>query len=90
MEIERTFPMNHLQVPVNGHNGRGRPNDTQFHAVLTELLDDFVTAEVLRREQLYKIGQLRKEVYRLARKRGVDGKVLRAAARLRRQIQAIS
>jgi hypothetical protein len=66
----------------SGRHGRG---ERDLAADLKAWLGDLDAAETLRREQLRQIGKLRRDVYSLAKGRGVTPTMLRAARTLMRK-----
>jgi hypothetical protein len=69
----------------NGNGKHGRPDERNLAADLKKWLADLDATEALRREQLKQIGALRREVYRLAKARGVSAAMLRVARSLMRK-----
>lgn len=75
----------HLSRDLPQHNGNGhggRPRERTLSADLKKWLADLDATEALRREQLRQVAELRAEVYRLAKARGVSPTMLRATRRL--------
>ena len=71
-------------LPLPNHkNGHGR-RDRDLAADLTHWIADLDAAEALRREQLRQITELRAQIYRHAKIRGVTPTVLRATRLMRR------
>ena len=68
----------------NGNSNHGR-RESNLAADLKHWLADLDAAEALRREQLHQIAELRAQVYRHAKARGVTSAVLRATRALLRQ-----
>jgi hypothetical protein len=72
-----------LALPLPNHkNGHGR---RERAADLKDWLGDLDCAKALRREQLHQITELRAQVYRHAKARGVSPTMLRATRRLLRR-----
>jgi hypothetical protein len=68
----------------NGNGGHGR-RERDLAVDLARWVADLEAAEALRREQLQQIADLRAEVYRHAKARGVTPTMLHAARRLMRR-----
>jgi hypothetical protein len=81
-----TMPQLTRDLPKHNGNGRhGRPDERKLAADLKTWLADLDAAEALRREQLNQIAELRSQVYRHAKARGLTPTMLRAARSLMRK-----
>jgi hypothetical protein len=76
--------MSQYTLPLSNHkNGHGR-RERDLAADLKDWLGDLDAAEALRRDQLRQIAELRAQVYRHAKVRGVTSATLRATRQLLR------
>jgi hypothetical protein len=77
--------MKQLTLNLHNGNGHGRPPERALSTDMRKWLADLDATEALRREQLRQVAELRSEVYRLAKARGVSPTMLRATRRLMRK-----
>jgi hypothetical protein len=84
--MEETMRQLTLDLPKhkNGNASHGR-RERDLAADLNQWVADLDAAEALRREQLQQIAELRAQVYRHAKARGVTPTMLHAARQLMRR-----